>query len=83
LHDGNKPAKPSQSTLVRETGPENIGQINKLDGKYWADGSKIARRSSRAMADPIESKGDSRIAVEVIQAVRRMEAGGYAESSVV
>ena len=37
----------------------------------------------RAMADPIESKGDSRIAVEVIQAVRRMEAGGHAESSVV
>jgi len=27
-------------------------------------------------------EGDSRIAVEVIQAVRRMEAGGHAESSI-
>ena len=37
---------------------------------------------SRAIADRIESSGDSRIAVEVIQAVRRMEAGGHAESSI-
>ena len=37
---------------------------------------------ARATADPIELRGDSRIAVEVIQAVRRMEAGGHAESSI-